>query len=114
MSDNSGTESNTTESGAGSNPPSTQQQSVTTPPPAAQPDYSKQFEAFSTTLTALPEMIAKSVKEAIGTPAPAKSEPAEKPAEKTNTEKPAEKATEKTTEAVPGRRGWDGGKWWFS
>ncbi len=70
MSDNANTESaaggaqNNTQSNAGQNAPSPQPPAQNHAPSPAMPDFSKLTE----TLNALPESIARSVKEAVGTP----------------------------------------------
>jgi hypothetical protein len=111
VSDGPDTQSTTTESNAGT--------PVASPPvtaaPAPQTDFSKHFESLSTSLSALPELIAKSVQEAVGKATP----PVTAAKETTTATPPAKEQTTTTTttppkESTPGRRGWDGGKWWFS
>lgn len=110
MSDDKGTESAVTESVAGQNTGSPTAPPPANPPANPQPDLGKHFESFNTTLTALPELIAKSVQEAIGKANP----PAKAEAPKADEKKEETAKVDPPKVEVPGRKGWDGGNWWFS
>jgi hypothetical protein len=103
MGDNETTESNNT-------PPTVTPPTVTPPQPAAQPALD--LTGLMTALNALPETIARSVKEAVGTPAKPVAET--KATEEKVTEKSAEKpaAAEKPASLIPGKKRSFAG-WWF-
>lgn len=109
MSEPPATEGSTTQSDGNTttvpNPPAHSSAPTNTPP--ALPDFS----GITTQLAALPEQIAKSVREAIGTPK-TPDKPADKPEEKA-ADKPTEtaKPTETVKPTTPGKKSFR--DWWF-
>jgi hypothetical protein len=107
MSEPQNTDSSTTDSGATTKPPvaTVVTNTPNTPtPPATVPDFSN----LLTQLSALPEQIASSVKEAVGTPKPTVTA---KPEDKVTEVKPVDKPDDKPT-STPGRKSFT--DWWFN
>lgn len=118
----SGSSANTqSDSNTGSSAPPAQ----TTPPPQTQSNSggtgTQDLTALVTTLTALPEQIARSVKEAVGTPAKPAETPASKPPEgsedkgkggQDSGDSKGNQSTAGATTKTPGRKSFT--DWWFN